>query len=422
MLNRVKKNGTRCLLQVGVRDWESLGASPSMIQKRFCETVAEVMDAEAEGEGEIHPSKRQRVAERVPIHAPPEVEPENHGFDVNEFLLSSPNPVVASVFGDSEILRRAAVHRGYPVTKSWFPNFGDDAHDQSITERILAKVQRIQPRLLVLAFPSREKSAILIHATSPQVRERIDTERAAELTILDSVVSLCEVQETAGNMFLVENPAGANSWNQPSIQRLRNAPFVFEDISHFCMFGVKDPRSRRALKRPVRYLTNSRELLRFVVRKCPSKHVHGSVQGLTNAYRSSSRWHTRAWGQAVIRGVESDVVKRLEAYPAEDVEMELPGTAIPDDDFHEEPHLEEANVPEEIPNGVRLAVMRIHKNLGHPSKVLLCRALRATFVRRVNLQKATCLRSWQIRAPNSIKVSESIYSYLRTQTNKCLSS
>ena len=48
-LNRVK-NGTRCLLQVGVRDWESLGAFPSMIKKRFCETVTEVMDAEAEGE------------------------------------------------------------------------------------------------------------------------------------------------------------------------------------------------------------------------------------------------------------------------------------------------------------------------------------------------------------------------------------
>ena len=245
-------------------------------------------------------------------------------------------------FGDSEILRRAAVRRGYPVMKSRFLNFGDDVHDQSVRERILATVQRIQPRLLVLAFPSRVWSPILNYATSPRVRERIDGERAAELTILDWVVSLCEVQETAGNIFLVENPVGATSWNQPSIQRLRNAPFVFEDISHLCMFGVKDPRSRRALKRPVRYLTNSRELLRFVVRKCPSKHVHGPVKGLTNAYRSSSRWHTRAWGQAVIRGVESDVVKRLEAYPAEDVEMELPGTAIPDDEFHEEPHLEEA--------------------------------------------------------------------------------
>ena len=74
--------------------------------------------------------------------------------------------------------------------------------------------------------------------------------------------------------------------------------------------------------------------------------------------------------------MESDVVKRLEAYPAEDVVMELPRTAIPDDEFHEEPHLEEEKVPEEIPNGVRLAVMRIHKNLGHPGKELLCRTLR----------------------------------------------
>ena len=68
-LNRVK-NGTRCLLQVGVRDWESLGTSPSRIQKGSGETVAEVMDAEAEGEDEIHPSKRPQVAERVATHVP----------------------------------------------------------------------------------------------------------------------------------------------------------------------------------------------------------------------------------------------------------------------------------------------------------------------------------------------------------------
>ena len=76
----------------------------------------------------------------------------------------------------------------------------------------------------------------------------------------------------------------------------------------------------------------------------------------------------------MIRGVESDVVKRLEAHPAEDVEMDFAGTAVPDDEFHEEPHLEEANVPEEVPNAVRLAVMRIHKSQWHPRKELLCRA------------------------------------------------
>ena len=179
-----------------------------MIQKGFCETVAEVMDAEAEGEHESHPSKTQRMVERVPIHVPPEVEPESHDFDVNEFLRSSPNPVLASVFGYSEILRRAAVRRGYPVTKSRCLNFGDDVHDQSVRERISATVHRIQPRLLVLAFPSRVWSPIVNCAASPRVGERIDRKRAAELTILDWVVDLCEVQETARNIFFHEKFSG----------------------------------------------------------------------------------------------------------------------------------------------------------------------------------------------------------------------
>ena len=170
------------------------------------------------------------MAERFPFHVPPESEPENHDFDVNEFLQSSPNPVVASVFGDSEILQKAAVRRRYPVMKSQFLNFGDDVHDQSVRERNLATFERIQPRLLVLAVPSRVWSPTLNYATSPGARERIDRERAAELTILDWVFSLCEVQGTAGNMFLVENPVGATIWNQESIEGLQNLVMLLEKM------------------------------------------------------------------------------------------------------------------------------------------------------------------------------------------------
>ena len=74
-------------------------------------------------------------------------------------------------------------------------------------------------------------------------------------------------------------------------------------------------------------------------------------------------------------------MKRFEAYPAEDVEMDLAGTGVHDDDFHEEPQLEEPRVLKEVPNAVRLAVMRIQKNLGHPSKELLCRAVLCGSVR-----------------------------------------
>ena len=123
-LSRVN-NGSRCLLQV---DWESLGTSPSRIQKAFGETAAEVMDARVEGEGEIHPPRRPRVAERVAFHVPPEVDPQNLDFDVNEFRRSCPNPVVGSVSGNCEIIQKADVRRGYPVMKSRFLNFGNDIH------------------------------------------------------------------------------------------------------------------------------------------------------------------------------------------------------------------------------------------------------------------------------------------------------
>ena len=101
-LTRVK-SGTRCLLQVGVRDWEPFGTSTSRSQKGFGETVAEVMDAEVECEDEIHPSKKT-TSGGTSRHPRPEVEPQNLDFDVSEFLLSSPNPVVASFFGDCEII------------------------------------------------------------------------------------------------------------------------------------------------------------------------------------------------------------------------------------------------------------------------------------------------------------------------------
>ena len=104
----------------------------------------------------------------------------------------------------------------------------------------------------------------------------------------------------------------------------------------------------------------------------------------------SSRWHTRAWEQSSDQ--DSGERQRLLAYRAEDVEMDLAGMAIPDDEFHEEPHLEEAKVPEEIPNAVRLAIMRVHKNLEHPSKELLCRALRIGGANRIAIRAASQLK------------------------------
>ena len=177
---------------MGVRDWESLGTSPSRIKEGFGETVAEVMDAEVEGEDEVHPSKRPRVAERVAKHVPPEVEPQNLDFDVNESLRTNPYPVVASVFGDCQTIRRAAVRRGYPVMRSRFFELWR-WHSRPIGQRMNHECDSTNSTpTFDLAFPSRVWSSILNHASILRVRERIDRERVTELAILEWVVSLCE--------------------------------------------------------------------------------------------------------------------------------------------------------------------------------------------------------------------------------------
>ena len=188
------------------------------------------------------------------------------------------------------------------------------------------------------------------------------------------------------------------SWKIPWVPRVGiNLPFkdLFEGTPHLCMFGVKDPRSRRAAMRPVRFLTNSRELLKSVERWCPHEHVHGPVKVLTNAYRSSSRWHTRAWAKALIRGAESDAAKRLEVYPAQ---------------------------RDDGPRGGALCgKIGIHANSqksGHASKELLCRALWIGGANKIALRAAselkrrTNLRQCHLPAKradtklHSIKVSE----------------
>ena len=119
------KNGTGCLLPVGLCDWDALGTSPSKIQQGFRATLAEVMDGGLEGEEEIRPSKMPRVAEPVPTQVPPGVpheiprgEPQNMKLDVKGMFRSSPIPVVANGFGRADEVQRAGARRGYPVMKS----------------------------------------------------------------------------------------------------------------------------------------------------------------------------------------------------------------------------------------------------------------------------------------------------------------
>ena len=91
-LNRVK-SGTRCLLQVGVRDWESLGTSPSRNKKVWRNSGRSHGCRSGRGRRNSYFQKTHEWRNES-IHVQPKVEPQNLDFDVNEFLRSSPNPLL----------------------------------------------------------------------------------------------------------------------------------------------------------------------------------------------------------------------------------------------------------------------------------------------------------------------------------------
>ena len=81
------------------------------------------MDAEVEGEDELHPAKRLRVAERVPLHVPPEVEPQNRDFDVKKIFGQVQILLWRQFFGDSENSKRSSTpmisRNEIPVFELW---------------------------------------------------------------------------------------------------------------------------------------------------------------------------------------------------------------------------------------------------------------------------------------------------------------
>ena len=72
------------LVAMGLRDSDAYGTSPLKIQKGIREPAAEVMDAELEGEEQINPFERQRVAEPLPFQTPPEVQHEMRRGDFSQ--------------------------------------------------------------------------------------------------------------------------------------------------------------------------------------------------------------------------------------------------------------------------------------------------------------------------------------------------
>ena len=104
-------------------------------------------------------------------------------------------------------------------------------------------------------------------------------------------------------MVLVENLVGATSWNQPSIQRLRSDVRCQES---------EEPKSPRETRQVLDKQWTALQICRSnVFEQTCSRTSEGTHECISEFVQLAHA----CLEQAVIRGVERDAVKRLEAYP-----------------------------------------------------------------------------------------------------------
>ncbi len=109
--------------------------------------------------------------------------------------------------------------------------------------------------------------------------------RAAEV-LLTFAAAVYKLQVLAGRHFLHEHPAGATSWNHPTIAKLLATPGVSAVVAHQCAFGLQtstqDGGQAPAMK-PTRFMSSAPAVLEALSRKCPGGHSHASLLGGTRA-------------------------------------------------------------------------------------------------------------------------------------------
>ena len=124
---------------------------------------------------------------------------------------------------------------------------------------------------------------------------------------------LMRKQADGQRYFVMEQPAGASSWNLPCVQAMRRSlPNVALITFPQCRFGLRDPQGR-PLQKHTGFLTNLHTIVeRFAGLKCICAlrgEEHGRIEGTVDGHKVS-RW-AQAYPDKLVQGLVSCVEEGL---------------------------------------------------------------------------------------------------------------
>ncbi len=311
---------------------------------------------------------------------------------------------VAEVFSPPRVVKEAERQGfsgggSYDLVTGW--NLSNREHRRAMWQQL----DRDRPSLLILCPPCKPFSILQEWNFGRMPMEKAMALVSVGLEHLELAAELIKWQIRRGGYVVFEHPDQARSWQEPCIQRLLQMEGVQRVTCDQCAYGLNVD-GRGPNKKSTGILTNSEFIAVALSKRCPKNHFHVPLLG---GLPEKAQTYPKPFCQAIVRGWKRQVqadqgiflgaglegTEEIEAAEVGDIEEEL------DREIEKEMDVVPANSTQGEIEGDRAiseeeqrALLKLHKNLGHPQKPEMVRFLRAARVKneiiRWFAKKFTC--------------------------------
>ena len=179
-----------------------------------------------------------------------------------------------------------------------------------------------------------------------------------------------------GGDFVFEHPWGSRVWKSKETESLRRKFGVFR--VDMCAYNLKCPDTQLPIQKATGLMTSRKEVASFT-HKCPGCHKHRSVEGKLKDGTSVSTFvaqYTPEFVRAVLDSFSKAGMRTDEEFQQVDLcdlEVECLAADEQPEAVEDSPQAEAAP---QVDDKIRSALMKPHKNLGHPSQADMLRILK----------------------------------------------
>ena len=249
---------------------------------------------------------------------------------------------------------------------------GWDLSSSEKRAQLREKLSVMKPRLLLLSPPC--ETVASLQGLKKHVDMKRWLERVKEGKIfLRFSMQLALDQIARGDLFVLEQPHSAKSWNDPAVKGVETQTNVRQIIVDQCMFGLTDRENGRPHRKRTRLMVNSEHIAQRMAVLCDNTHVHQHILG---SVKTQEGWKPRSklaqeypqkFCREILRGLLDDIQERQQGHA---VHCVLTIEAFDTKDEQK----------------IIALLRRCHENLGHPSTPRFIAMLKAA---RAN---DTCIR------------------------------